>query len=406
LGAGAEVSLKPLFATVDLNRGYKVEVALPNGETARVELLGLRESRGQVWGEVYRAEADVRVNGEAVTLVSGMYRLPTRVGGVRIDCPITGGLKNNSHIDHWALEKDARLRIWPGDSPAIRPGTFGYPVRQKWFASQTSFSNEPVAPRPARRLYYHAGLDIGGCEHLVDVIAATDALVVSLGDRILPGHEKDTPIEKRYDVIYLMDARGWYYRYSHLASFDAGVKLGGRVKLGQRLGNIGKEGGSGGWTHLHFEIKARQPSGRWGTQEGYAFLWESYLARHKPDLIAVARPGHVVFAGQSVTLDGGKSWSREGRIAKYEWTFSEGGTAVGPRVVRRYDNPGTYFETLKVTDAKGRVDYDFVRVRVFDRKAPNDQPPRLHATYFPTFDLRPGQPITFKVRSFYNTHGE
>ena len=52
------------------------------------------------------------------------------------------------------------------------------------------------------------------------------------------------------------------------------------------------------------------------------------------------------------------------------------------------------------------MDRDFVRVRVFDRKAPNDQPPRLHATYFPTFDLRPGQPITFKVRSFYNTHGE
>ena len=43
------------------------------------------------------------------------------------------------------------------------------------------------------------------------------------------------------------------------------------------LGRSGKEGGSGGWSHLHFEIVSRQPSGEWGTQEGFAFLWEAYL---------------------------------------------------------------------------------------------------------------------------------
>jgi hypothetical protein len=92
-------------------------VALPNGERATIKLLSLRESRGEVWGEVYRAEVDVLVNGERATLVSGMYQLPVTVGGVQLDCPITGGLKANSHIDHWALEKNARLRIWPKGSP-------------------------------------------------------------------------------------------------------------------------------------------------------------------------------------------------------------------------------------------------------------------------------------------------
>lgn len=396
----------PLFQTVDMDHGEARKVALGNGERATVELLGLRESRGDVWGEVHRAEVEVLVNGERATLVSGMYQLPVTVGGVQIDCPITGGLKANSHIDHWALEKDARLRIWPKNSPWIRPGTFGYPVTQKWFASQTSFSNEPVAPRPKRLLYYHAGLDIGGAEGLVDVIAATDALVVSKGNDVLEGHEKDTPIEKRYDVVYLLDERGWYYRYSHLDSIDESVKLGERVKLGRKIGTLGKEGGSGGWTHLHFEIKSRQPSGRWGTQEGYSFLWQSHLERHKPVLIAVARPGHVIFAGQSVTLDASKSWSRAGGALRHNWKFSDGSTADTMRVERAYDRPGTYFETLKVTDSRGRVDYDFVRVRVYDRREPAEQPPRLHATYHPTFSLKPGQPITFKVRSFYNTHGE
>jgi hypothetical protein len=41
------------------------------------------------------------------------------------------------------------------------------------------------------------------------------------------------------------------------------------IRRGQRLGRLGKEGGSGGWSHQHFEIKSRQPSGKWGTQEDY-----------------------------------------------------------------------------------------------------------------------------------------
>ncbi len=399
-------SLEPLFATVDLKKGERIEVRLPGGDSVPVELVDVRESRGGVWGEVYHAEVDVRVGDETATVTSGMYRLPVKVGGTMIDCPITGGLKANSHIDHWALEKDARLRIWPKDSPPIRPGTFGYPVNQKWFASQTSFSNEPVAPRPARLLYYHAGLDIGGCEGLVDILAATDALVVSRGNDVLAGHEKDTPIEKRYDVLYLMDERGWYYRYSHLESIDDSVKLGGRVRLGQKIGTLGKEGGSGGWTHLHFEIKSRQPSGRWGTQEGYAFLWEGYRARHDPALVAVARPGRVVFAGQEVQLDGSRSWSRDGAVTRHEWTFSDGSKAVGARQSRTYERPGTYVETLKVSDAQGRTDYDFFKVKVFDRKAPQEQPPRIHATFHPTFRPRAGQEIVFKARAFNNTHGE
>jgi len=403
---GRSAALPPLFVTLDLKRGEKAVANLPNGDATEIELLAVREKRGAVWGEVFHAEVDVHINGRTVTLVSGMYQLPVEVGDVKIDCPITGGLKGNSHIDHWALEKDARLRVWPKESAAIRPGTFGYPVTQKWFASQTSFSNEPVAPRPARRLYYHAGLDIGGCEGLIDVLAATDALVVSKGDEILAGHEDDTPIQKRYDVLYLMDERGWYYRYSHLESFDDSVELCGRVKLGQKIGTLGKEGGSGGWTHLHFEIKSRQPSGRWGTQEGYAFLWQAYRERHDPDVIAVARPGHIIFSGQTVTLDGSKSWSRSGGISRHEWLFSDGSSLTGVMQRRTYSKPGTYVETLKAQDAGGRADYDFVRVKVFDRRRPDAQPPRLHATFHPTFAPKAGEPVTFKVRAFHNTHGE
>jgi len=401
----AAATRETLFDTRDLEVGESVEVA-----GAVVKLISVSEPKGPVWGEIALPQVVVEVDGERATLVAGNYRLPAEVGGVQIDCPITGALQENSHIDHWALEKDARLRIWPAGSAWIAEGTFGYPVKQTFLGSKTSYSNEPVAGRPNGQLYYHAGLDIGGCEKLIDVVAATDALVVSAGNKILPGHEPaaDTPVDPRYDVLYLLDDRGWYYRYSHLDSFDESICAGSRVKMGQRLGALGKEGGSGGWTHLHFEIKSRQPSGRWGTQEGYAFLWQGYRELYDPQVIAVARPGHVVIAGDVVKHDGARSWSRDGEIKSLRWQFSDGTSADGAVVEKKYASRGSFVETLQATDESGATDFDFVPVKVFERDE-NGQtidPPRVHATFYPTFEPRAGQPITFKVRSFNTTHGE
>ncbi len=404
--SAAESTRKALFETFDLTIGETVTTT----SGAELTLVSVKEPKGDVWGEISRPEVVVAVDGETATLVAGMYRLPVAIGSLQLDCPITGGLQKNSHIDHWALEKDARLRVWPAGSPWIEPGSFGYPLKQRWFASHTAFSNEPVAPRPDGRLYYHAGLDLGGCEALTEVVAATDALVVSAGNRILPGHEPaaDTPVNPRYDVLYLLDDRGWYYRYSHLHSFDDAIRPGLRVKKGQRLGLLGKEGGSGGWTHLHFEIKSRQPSGRWGTQDGYAFLWQGYRELYDPAILAVGRPGHVIFAGDTVTHDGARSWCRDGGTLRYEWRFADGETASGPSIRKRYEQPGCYRETLVVTGPNGETDASFVRVQVFARGENGEAiaPPRLHATYHPTLDIRPGQPVTFKIRAFGTTHGE
>jgi len=66
---------------------------------------------------------------------------------------------------------------------------------------------------------------------------------------------------------------------SHLSMIATPIMSGKRVTMGQPIGLIGKEGGSGGWSHLHFGISSRQPSGQWGTQNGYAFIWQVYPAR-------------------------------------------------------------------------------------------------------------------------------
>ena len=62
--------------------------------------------------------------------------------------------------------------------------------------------------KSAAGFYYHSGLDIGGSEGLVEVVAAIDRLVVSVGEVVLKEHKRDTPVAPRYDVVYLLDGRG------------------------------------------------------------------------------------------------------------------------------------------------------------------------------------------------------
>ncbi|MBN2292928.1 MAG: PKD domain-containing protein [Pirellulales bacterium] len=397
-------TLEPLVRTVDLNLGQSATLILCDGKEATVKLLALKEKRDDLRGAVREARVTVEVNGEKAEFVSATYHLPTDVGGVQIDCPVTKGHVQDKS-NPWSLDADARLRLWPAGSPWIRPGTLHYPVPQRWFASQTLMANQIADGDPPGKkfIYYHWGLDFGGAEDLVEVQAATDGVVVSARGKVLEPGKYPPLVKPRYDVVYIRDARGWFYRYSHLNVIDKTIQVGTKVKMGQKLGLLGKEGASGGWTHLHFSIVRPQPSGRAGEDDAYAFVWQAYREQYSPKLIANARPHLVSWTNKPVTLDGTRSWSVLGpdAIKKYEWTLSNGKTAQGPKTTVIYNRAGTYNEILKVTDNKGRADYDFAVVRVSDPNNPNDHRPGIHAAYWPTFDIKPGQPITFKVRASY-----
>lgn len=405
-----EPTMSPLVRVVDLAVNQSAKVELCNGETVVVKLLELLETSDPVRDAVRRARVKIAVDGQTVWLNSANYELPKTVGKVRVDCPITRGYLRNTSRDAWQLRQDARLRLWPAGSPLVQPDTFVYPVKQRFFASATQMANEPcyvnACERPSvRKVYYHNGLDFGGCEGMTEVVAATNGLVVSCGKEILPGYDQ-TPVRTRSDVVYLLDGRGWYYRYSHLYEIDPAIRLGDRVQAGQRIGLIGKEGGSGGWTHLHFDVSSIQPSGEWGTQEAFAFVWEAYQRQYRPKLIAVARPHHLTFVDEQVVLDGSRSWSAAGQIRRYDWTFTDGTNAEGVTVERVYSQPGYYSEILKVTDATGQIDYDFAIVHVLDRDKPEPVPPTIHPVYEPTLGIQLGDEVTFKVRTFATTDNE
>lgn len=403
--SGFAQSAKPLFSVIDLELGESTRVELKDGEYATFKLLSVEEQRDPIRDAIRSAYVKVEIDGEVVELQSGNYQLPRRVGKVQIDCPVTSGYNSNGTPKSWGLERRARLRVWPGDSSWMPVDEFVYPAKQRWFATMTQMSNEPTyvdgGEQASRRaIYYHSGLDIGGSEGDVEVVAATDGQVVSVGEIVLEGHELDTPVEPRYDVVYLMDQRGWYYRYSHLHTIDPTIVPGRHIQKGKRIGLLGKEGGSGGWSHLHFEIKSRQPSGKWGTQEGYAFLWEAYRTQYAPKMIAVARPHHLLRSGDTIELDASKSWSASSAIASYRWIFTDGTTSETPTVSRTYKQPGSYSEILEIRDSHGHVAYDFAIVQVHDTNQPSITPPTIHAAFYPTTEITVGKSVKFKIRSF------
>jgi murein DD-endopeptidase MepM/ murein hydrolase activator NlpD len=411
LVANVSVAQQPLFRAVDLDIGATERVQAADGKSVTVKLISTSETRDRVRSAIRDARVDVEINGASATLSCGNYRLPVAVGGVQVDCEVTKAYYRDTNADHWALVKDARLRLWPAASPYMPAGSYVYPVRQRWFATRTQMANEPTYVDDGERIgsgriYYHSGLDIGGAEGMVEVLAATSGLVVGVGKAVLDREKDNASLDRQYnDTIWVLDERGWYHRYTHLYSFDPSVKLGGRVNMGQKIATLGKEGGSGGWSHLHYEILSRQASGRLGTLEGYAFLWEAYLRQYKPHVIAVARPHQAALVGEKVLLDGSRSYS-DSRIARFEWTFTDGGKASGRSVERIYSQPGTYSEMLKITDGRGNTDYDFETVNVLDPQHPEQTPPSIQAAYWPTMNIAPGAPVTFKVRTFGTTDGE
>ncbi|MGA2591090.1 MAG: hypothetical protein ABSH32_14320, partial [Bryobacteraceae bacterium] len=133
LVASVTVAQPPLFRVVDLDVGATERVHISDGKSATVKLLSISETRDRVRSAIRDARVDVEINGASATLSCGNYRLPVAVGGVQVDCEVTRAYYRDTNADHWALVKDARLRLWPAASPYMPAGSFGYPVRQRWF---------------------------------------------------------------------------------------------------------------------------------------------------------------------------------------------------------------------------------------------------------------------------------
>ena len=405
--------LTRLNTVVGLNKGESKMVRLINGEEVKLALLDIDIVRDSLRHGIRAANLRIAVDGEEVIIGSGNYNLPVIVGKVKIDCPVIKEITTASsyYRSGTALRNDARFRLWPKKSPFIQPGTFSFPLKQRFMASRTQSQNEPASLGWAENLTsnnlgYHPTHDFGGAEGMEEIFSATDGLIVSSRNEVLEDY-KDLPGDVRSDVVWVVDGRGWYIRYSHLNSIEPEINMGDKIKMGQKIGYMGKQGGSGGWVHLHFGVHYKDPeTSVWEVEDAYPYLWESYLSVYKPPLKAIARPHLICGTGQEVTLDGSKSVSMTGNIINYQWLFYDGTTAEGPVQRRKYEKAGEYSEILKVTDSKNNIDYDFTYIQVFDTEYPDKITPAIHPVYYPTLNIKPGDPVTFLVRTFGSNTGD
>jgi murein DD-endopeptidase MepM/ murein hydrolase activator NlpD len=398
--------LTRLNVITELNVGEKQNIELINGEIVNLTLLYINIKRDSLRGAIREASVTVAIDGEKVTIGTGNYNLPVIAGKIKIDCPVIKEITNSRYYNKdGILPKDARFRIWPKDSPLIEPGTFGYPLKQKWLASRSQSQNELAGLGWAEELRtknpgYHGPHDFGGAEGMDEILSATDGYVVSANNEILKGYE-NLPGGLGSDVVWIVDNREWYYCYGHLHSVEPDISPGAKVNLGQKIGYMGKKGGSGGWVHLHFGVHWKnKKTGKWVLEDAYPYLWEAYVRKYSPEVIAIARPRQIAWTGQEVILDGRKSISLTGEIISYNWEFTDGSKAIGPVQKRIYESAGEYSEILKVTDSSGNVDFDFAYIQIFDRKNPEKQISTIHTAYYPSLDLKPGDSVTFFVRTF------
>ena len=231
-------TLEPLVRVVDLNLGESQQVTLCDGQKATVKLLSLKDSADELCGAVREARAEVEVNGQKVWLTSANYRLPVTVARRADRLPDHRGRCIATRTkDAWGLEKDARLRLWPAGSPLVEPGHVRLSgqaavVRQHHADGQRAVlrrrrreagrEEDLLSLRPRLRRLRGAGR--GGRGH-------RRPGRLGRAQETADGYD-DTPVEPRYDVVYLLDARGWYYRYSHLHSIDAAISPARQVQDG------------------------------------------------------------------------------------------------------------------------------------------------------------------------------
>ena len=165
----------------------------------------------------------VEVNGKQVWLTRGNYN--AAADGGRCADRLLGSPRGiwatppTTTTDYWGLDGRRPLHL-ARRIAADESGNIVYPLKQRWFATSTQMANEPCyvdssesAAEPQDLLSLRPGLRrLRGARPKWS--PPPMGWWFPPAPKGLPGYH-DSPVKHRYDVVYVLDARGWYYRYSH-----------------------------------------------------------------------------------------------------------------------------------------------------------------------------------------------
>lgn len=157
---------------------------------------------------------------------------------------IKNELANKYHLPKEKLQYDDSRGKWfiPGVVMGKSEKSFFYgsgfssPLKEARLSSGYGKRSDPFT----KKLTFHGGIDLA-VKQGTDVIAAQDGSVDFAS--VNGGYGK---------LIILKHAMGYETRYGHLNSYE--VKLGDRVKKGEKIASVGMTGRTTG-PHLHFEVR-------------------------------------------------------------------------------------------------------------------------------------------------------
>lgn len=370
-----------VFLDVGETHVYK----LKHGQERRITLKSVTEHADSVMELMRRAEVLVEINGDPLELICEPYVMPTETAGLRIQADTTSGWME--------LPKRVQFSVWDASDPIVDTNLFVFPLARYGLLCQgTQGYNEPVhwghrdGDPAGQRFYHNYGVDMAGFEGRDEVLACVDATVIGV-----------YPDE---GTILFEDDRGIVFEYGHMEKILPEIKNGVAVKRGQKLGLLGRRGGSGNFSHLHVGAYLSTDdlsSGRnCRNLNLYPWLMEAFRKVSGRTLFAVARPHHAVQTGETVRFDGTRSLSYGSKIRKYRWEFHDETSVDGAQAEKVYDRPGTYMAALWVEDERGLKDVDFCKVKVYSKDKVEDVMPIFFLTYSPSRDIRAGQTVYFR----------
>ena len=372
------------FVYLDLGESYTFQ--LKDGTQRNIELVSLKEYQDPVVHLTRHADVGVKIDGRPLVLSCAPYVMPTETAGLRIQADTTSA---------WLqISGQVQLSLWDASDPIVDAGAFCFPLPgYRLLSHGMQAYNEPVhlgdrdGDPVGQRFHHNYGVDLAGFEGRQKVVSCIDGVVVRADPR-----EGD---------LCIRDDRGFVLYFGHLDSILSKIRVGASVKRGEWVGMLGRRGASGNFSHLHvgaYLSESAMTTGRLNRNLNlYPWLVATYL--HETDIgpFAIARPHQTVCTGDRVLFDGSNSIAGRSNITFFQWEFHDGTRVNGPQAEKVYQQPGCYMATLWVKDDHERSDVDFCKVKVFSQSRLEGVIPTLFVTFIPSTDIRPGQPIHFRI---------
>ncbi len=374
----------------ELNKGEHIEIYLEGEKhqlTRTIKLLSVKTFKdSNLWfpdslgkSSYYKAEIQLEISGEPVTILHRPYQMPINFNGLRIYVEAVKEWNESSLLEKIKnLNKDVRLSVCLEGEPWGKQEEMTFPIQEYRYRAAV-YNNTWSSLVPYNKLYYHRGEDYGLIPEKLDVIAFMKGNIVQA-----------PPSSDRLFKVLTPDGIAYRYAHMNLRTFDKMMMENKTIKKGQFVGLTGDTGNGPDDPHLHFDLMYKDTY-----ISSYPYVIESYFRKYDDQLIAIAGGYRFLLTGNAIELDASRSIARRGEeIESYTWKLHDGSEVEKQKIWVKYTSPGLYSEELIVKTKSGAIDKDFLQVRVYGNEGLNIA--RGWAYYDPIRNIHTETPVLFQ----------